>query len=111
MNKKVLFVLPFVAVALAGCATSKTSSSTSAETYQMKWITPTGTPTIAFYDQGANTNWETTSTPGKQIPAAFGAGAMDAIVFDGVNGLSAIKANSFNYKLAKWISEGNFYVV
>jgi hypothetical protein len=112
MNKKAMFALPLVALALVSCNTTKTSSSSSADTgYQMKWLTPTGTPTIAFYDQGANTNWETTATPGTKIVPAFAAGAVDAIVFDGVSGLNAIKKNGFNYKLGQWISEGNFYVV
>jgi hypothetical protein len=108
-NKKTLLLIPFATLALAACA--QTTSSVKADDYAIKWITPTSTPALAFYDQGKNENWVSSSTPGAVVPPAFGTATYDAIVFDGVSGLNLVKKNNWGWKMAKWISGGNFYVV
>jgi hypothetical protein len=133
--KKTFLVLPFAALALASCGTassssgiasssasspsassssassSDASSSSTAEDYAVKFVTPVGAPAIAFYDQGHNANWVSSSDPTNVVLPAFGTDNYDAIVFDGTTGLNVIKKNSYNYKLAQWVSGGNFYVV
>ena len=77
-------------------------------------ICPTGIPSLSFFDQGENENFVTTSNPGEVMPSAFansGQNSYDAIVFDGISGLTNITKNNRNYVLAKWISGGTFYVV
>jgi hypothetical protein len=74
-------------------------------------VTPTGSPTLLFYDQGSNTNWISSSTPQTTVVPAFTNNNQDAIVFDGATGLTLIKKNSYNYQLASWLTGGTFYVV
>lgn len=74
-------------------------------------MTPTGSPTLAFYPEGSNENWVSSSSPATVVVPAFGTSTYDAIVFDGVSGLNVIKKNSFDYALAGWLSEGTFYLV
>lgn len=105
MNKKTI-LLPIIGMLLSGCA-----GGTAKDNYEVTWLSPTGAPTLAFYDQGDNDNWLSTSTPADIIPGAFASQSYDAIVFDGVSGLTMVKAKQREYKLAKWINEGSFYVV
>lgn len=107
MKSKSIVLLPLAALMLAACG----ASSSSADNYEMKWVTPTSTPALAFYDQGKNDNWVSSSSPATVVIPAFASGTYDAIVFDGVSGLNVIKKNSYGYKMASWISGGNFYLV
>jgi hypothetical protein len=74
-------------------------------------VTPTGSPTLLFYDQGNNTNWISSSSPQTVVVPSFTNNNQDAIVFDGATGLSLIKSKGFNYQLASWLTGGTFYVV
>lgn len=115
MNKTPLLFLPLAFLALAGCAGSNSTSSaalSSEAAHDIHWLTPTGTPTLAFYDQGKNTNWVSSSNPQTVVVPAFATSDYDAIVFDGTSGLNILSKNSaYPYRLASWISRGNFYVV
>lgn len=104
MNKHSFLLVPLAALALAACGTTATSKD-------VKWISPVGSPALAFYDQGKNTNWTTTADPATGIVPAFATDDVDAIVFDGISGLNLIAKNNRNYQLASWISGGNFYLV
>lgn len=101
---KLLFALAGAAL-LASCGNE--------EKYDFKWVTPTGAPTLAFYDQGENANWLSASNPSSTIVLSFSANSYDAIVFDGVSGLNLMTKNAkaANYKLARWINNLGFYVV
>ncbi len=122
--KKEILALGFAALALASCGGGKEASSESAvkssdasenseAAYDFKWVTPTGAPTLAFYDQGSNKNWVTASNPSEIVVPSFASNSYDAIVFDGVSGLNLMTKNSkaANYKLARWINNLGFYVV
>lgn len=114
--KKQLLTLIITAGLLASCGTNTTESSKEASSApvasdSVTWVSPTGSPTLAFYDQGNNDKWLSTATPDTVMPSAFASASYDAIVFDGVSGLTMIKNMSRAYKLAKWINEGSFYVV
>lgn len=106
-KKTSIMLLPLAVLALAACGVQSSSS----DTYDLEWVTPTSTPALAFYDQGNNPNWVSSSSPASVVVPAFGAGTFDAIVFDGVSGLNLIKKNQYDYKMASWISGGNFFVV
>jgi len=75
-----------------------------------KVISPAGAPTIAFYDQGDNTNFVTDSTPANVSKELLGVN-YDFVVFDSINGLRAIKKNNSDFSLISIITGGNFYLV
>lgn len=115
-TKTIVFLA--TAALLASCqgtqvssTSTESSSNSSKDDYQVKWVTPTGSPTLLFYDQGNNSNWISSSTPQTTVVPAFTNNNQDAIVFDGATGLSLIKKNSYNYQLASWLTGGTFYVV
>ena len=105
--KKEILALGFLTMALASCG------SGNQERYEVKWVTPTGAPSLAFYDQGANSNWVSASNPSEVVVPSFAANSYDFIVFDGVAGLNVMAKNAkaANYKLARWINNLGFYVV
>jgi hypothetical protein len=87
------------------------TSSNGVDVSDLKWVSPTGAPTLAFYNQGNNANWVSSSSPATAVVPAFATSSYDMIVFDGTSGLTTVAKNSYNYQLAQWISGGNFYVV
>lgn len=101
---KSLFVLAFASL-LFSCGGEEKIS------YELSWLSPTGSPTLAFYSEAENSNWVSTSTPAALIPAAFASASYDAIVFDGITGLNLIEKQQRPYRLASWINEGSFYLV
>lgn len=128
MNKHSFLLVPLAAMALASCATvsvsvdksssapeasapASSAASSASLTKDLRFVTPVGSPALAFYDQGKNTNWVSTGSPETIVVPAFATNDYDAIVFDGVSGLNVIKKNSYNYQLASWISGGTFYLV
>ena len=110
--KKIFLLIPVMMLALSGCNTNQNSSNNK-DNYDVKWVTPVGAPTLAFYDQGENENWLSTDSPADVIPGAFVANNYDAIVFDGLTGLNLINKNSSksHYALARWINQLSFYLV
>jgi len=119
MNKHLLFVLPLVATLLASCESVSSSSSlvsspegssTGEDDYEVQTISPAGAPTLAFYDQGSNVSFQTDSTP-SNVGKHFLTSTYDAIVFDSVNALKTISTKAAPFKLARFITGGNFYVV
>lgn len=105
--KKNILALALAAFALASCGNGEK------DRYEVKWVTPTGAPTLAFYDQGDNSNWVSASNPSEVVVPSFAANSYDFIVFDGVSGLNLMSKNAkaANYKLARWINNLGFYVV
>lgn len=97
-------LLPLFASALLSCAGESPA-------HEIAWATPTGAPTLAFFDQGDNPNWLSSANPAQQVLPHFADKAYDALVFDGSQGLANVKANGRDYALARWISGGTFYVV
>lgn len=113
-SKTTLILVPFAALALAGCAQTGTSSSEQssapADDYVYKTISPAGAPTLAYYDQGSNQSFVTDSVP-TNVVGQFRTSTYDAIVFDSLNGLKQIKSFNYGFKLARFLTGGNFYVV
>ncbi len=104
--KKQILALSLLALGLSSCGKGEAP-------YDFKWVTPTGAPTLAFYDQGSNANWVSASNPSEIVVPSFAANSYDAIVFDGVSGLNLMTKNAkaANYKLARWINNLGFYLV
>lgn len=102
MTKRIIF-LPLIALSLIGC-------DNHVATDDLKIICPTGAPALAFYDLGNNNNFDTNSVP-TSVLAQLQKNEYDMVVFDSINGLKSIKSKSANYKLAKVITAGNFYLV
>ncbi len=101
-------LIPLAVLALSACSNSKQSG-----TLPFSWVTPTGAPTLAFYDQGDNSSWISASNPSEIVVPSFAANSYDGIVFDGISGLNLMSQNkaASNYKLARWINNLGFYVV
>jgi len=85
-------------------------SSCNRDNGDIKTICPLGAPSIAFYDQGNNSNFVTTSTTAT-ILAQFQRSEYDAIVVDSTNGLKAIKQYNSVYRFAKLLTASNLYLV
>ncbi|MFA5421306.1 MAG: hypothetical protein WC344_00725 [Bacilli bacterium] len=94
-------ILPLFAIALSACG--------GPEEITVRTISPAGAPTLAFYDQGKSPNFETNTTP-SNVLAEFQTNYYNAIVFDSINALKSIKDNNLDFKLAKLITGGNFYL-
>ena len=106
--KTKLILLPLIAIALASCGGSN-QGSTSLIDITIKTISPAGAPALAFYDKGNDENFETNSTP-TNVLAQFALNNYNAIVFDSVSGLRTIKKNGYGFRLAKYITGGNYYI-
>lgn len=113
--KKTLLALALSSALLFSCSGEQdpTPEESEKEDYAFTWVTPTGAPTLAFYDQGENENWVSASNPAEIVVPSFAANSYDVIVFDGVSGLNLMSANpkAANYKLARWINNLGFYLV
>ena len=112
MKKKILFLTALLAFgSLAGCAKpSKNDSENGVDDYALSIISPSGAPTIAFYDHVKEGVLTTNSVPAN-VGAQLQNDQYDAVVFDFYNGLKSIKNNNGDYKLARIITGGNFYLV
>ena len=95
-------ILPFAAITLSACGGP-------VEEITIRTISPAGAPTLAFYDQGNNENFATNSTP-SNVLAELQTNYYNAVVFDSINALKSIKNNDLDFKLAKLITGGNFYL-
>lgn len=104
-NKKALIFLPLAAALLASCGTT-----TSSSTYNLLTISPAGAPAFAYYDAGSDSNFRTDSTPSNVAKELLSTN-YDAVVFDSINGLNSIKSKGANFKLARFLTGGNYYVV
>lgn len=108
MKFKVFAALSVLALStLAGCGNSNNDSS---EQYKLSFITPTGAPTVAFY-QAAVDGLLTTNDKPANVGAQLQNDQYDGVVFDFYNGLKSIKNNNGDYKLVRIITGGNFYLV
>ena len=65
---------------------------------------------MGFYDQGANASFQTDSTP-SNVGKQFLTNTYDAVIFDSINALKTISSKQAPFKLARFITGGNFYVV
>lgn len=94
---------------ILSCVCLLVSCQTTSDSLTIRTICPSGAPTIAFYDQGNNANFETNSSP-NLVLAQFQTNYYNAIVFDSISGLQSIKQYNLSFKLAKVITGGNFYI-
>lgn len=85
------------------------SCSKEVFTGEIKWVSPLGAPSIAFYDQYDNSNW--VSQAASLMPAELQGNMYDAVVYDSITGLESIKMNDSDFALARVITGGNFYLV
>ena len=73
-------------------------------------ISPTGAPSIAFYEQAGNKNFQTNGTPSNIVSMMTSSSDKDIVVIDTVSGIKAINAGA-NFKIAATITFGNFFCV
>ena len=92
MKKSILMLGAIASLAMVAC-NNKPAESGVKEKYEVSWVSPVGIPTLAFYDQGNNENWISSSAPATDVVPAFAGDEVDAIVFDGFAGLKNVKAN------------------
>ena len=102
MTKKLIF-LPLIGLMLSSCGDKPLN--------EIKVITPSGAPALAFYDQGLNPNLTIDSTP-TNVAAQLQKNEYDVVIFDSINGLKSLKKNNnTNYALGRIITGGNFFLV
>lgn len=111
--KSILFLLSsliFVSCSQVKNTTSNSSNDDSSMgNYQnLSIISPTGAPSLAFYDFSDSTQFETNSTPAN-IVAMMTQSGKDIVVIDTISGLKAI-ANGAPYQMLATITFGNFYL-
>lgn len=98
MKKRNYFILPIILL----------TTSCNVKTDDITILTPTGAPSIAFYNHYYNENYVTNSAP-KNIISSMTENGSDIVVIDTIKGIDAIK-NGSPYKLAANITFGNFYI-
>ena len=102
MTKKLIF-LPLIGLMLSSCGDKPLN--------EIKVITPSGAPALAFYNQGLNPNLTIDSTP-TNVAAQLQKNEYDVVIFDSINGLKSLKKNNnTNYALGRIITGGNFFLV
>lgn len=89
-------------LALVGCV-SKTHD------LKVKVLTPTGAPSIAFYNYSSDINFSTNNTVSNIVGIMNGTADYDVVVVDTTNGIQAINSGA-PYKLASTITLGNFFI-
>lgn len=100
----------FVSLLSLALLTSCGGGTSQVEESDIKFISPTGAPALAFYDQGNNENYVTNSTP-SLVLAELQANYYDIVVAPVFGGLKSIKANNADFALAQVITGGNFFLV
>ena len=98
--KKNLLLLSTI-IALSSCGPTYTGD--------LKIVTPTGAPSICFYNEVLNDNFETNSNPKNIIAMMTSSSDKDIVVIDTVSGIQAIN-NGAPYLLAANITFGNFFI-
>jgi len=88
---------------------STSTLTTKATTLDYKVVCPSGAPAAAFSQFASGTNLTITSPA--NVKAALAKGEADFIMFDSVNGLNAIKSQSYGYSLVRMVTFGNLYLV
>lgn len=102
MKTKKIALAMITPLLLAGCG--KTSV-----TLPFKVLTPTGAPSVAFYNYINDDNFETNAVPTNIISAMGPSSLYDLVVIDTTSGIQAI-SNGSPYLLASTITFGNFYI-
>lgn len=90
---------------------SSNSSSSSVDFKKdtnLKMITPTGAPTLAFLNYLHDESYETNTTPANII-ASMNAGTYDIVVVDTIGGMNAISKGA-EYKMAATLTFGNYFI-
>ncbi len=104
MKKGIISTLALIATLALGACNTKED-----ESYKMV-ITPSGAPTIAFYQQALDGHLETRDTP-SLVVAELQEDRFGVVVCDLTSGLNSIINNEADYKLARMITGGNLYLV
>lgn len=102
-------------VATSEATSEETSEATSEEessvdSYELSTISPAGAPALAYWQYAGSSSFLTDATT-TNVSGQFNTTAYDAVVFDSINALRVIKNNSYSFKLARFLTGGNFYVV
>ncbi len=104
MKKGILSTLALVATLALGACNNEED-----EAYKMV-ITPSGAPTVTFYQQALDGHLETRDTP-SLVVAELQEDRFGVVVCDLTSGLNSIIENEADYKLARMITGGNLYLV
>ena len=112
---KKIFPLLIAALAISGCAINNNSSNVNGPAVyytpeDFSIVTPTGAPTLAFYNYAGYKNFETNSVP-TNIVAMMSKGEKDVMVLPTNAGVQAIVNTKAEYKIAATITFGNFFIV
>lgn len=101
MKKTCLLLL--ASIALAGCSSKEDTRP------NLKIVTPTGAPAVAFYNYSTNDDFQTNSDPSNIIPMMLNE-TVDVAVLPTNAGIQAIIGKKVNYKIAATITFGNIFI-
>ena len=103
MKNRILSLIG-AAIMLVGCTNQNINRS------NLSIVSPTGAPSLAFYQYASLSNFETNSDPTNIIPMMV-AGQKDVVVLPTNAGMQAILNRQAPYKIAATITFGNFYLI
>ena len=103
MKNRILSLIG-AALMLVGCTNQNINRS------NLSIVSPTGAPSLAFYQYASLANFETNSDPTNIIPMMV-AGQKDVVVLPTNAGMQAILNRQAPYKIAATITFGNFYLI
>lgn len=108
MKKKLnKLILILSAIVSTGCS-SKEDNSTKGWR-ELSIVSPTGAPSVAFYNWANNKNFQTNSDPANIIPLMVKE-TVDVAVLPTNAGIQAIQNKHLNYKIAAAITFGNIFI-
>ena len=111
---KKLLTLIAVSISLTACNMNQGSSNYESalpnyDRSSLSIITPTGAPSLAFYNYAGNSKFETNAAPAT-ISGQMAASSKDVVVLPTNAGIKTIKDNNAPYQIAATITFGNFYI-
>ena len=100
MKKTLLLLL--ASIAITGCSSNEEGTN-------LRIVSPTGAPAVAFYNYSTSDNFQTNSDPSNIIPMMLNE-TVDVAVLPTNAGIQAIVGKKVNYKIAATITSGNIFI-
>lgn len=106
-NKLCKLILIFSTISVMGCSSKEDVNKKTWQNFSI--ISPTGAPSVVFYNWVNNENFQTNSDPANIIPLMVKE-TVDVVILPTNAGIQAIQNKNLNYKIAATITFGNVFV-
>ncbi len=100
---KKTWLLLLASLTLTGCSSDEDGKA------NLRIVTPTGAPAVAFYNYSTSDNFQTNSDPSNIIPMMLNE-TVDVAVLPTNAGIQAIVGKKVNYKIVATITFGNIFI-